>query len=593
MNTYEKISHFNKKNTWKFFISIICLLLVLQCKKPPIVEIKSAIKAPIGVAFIEVSNASIRNVPKVRVKFIDPDDVVMSSNGIPLQSIQVSGVMSIGLSPKARFSAEKPYLFYIQAEADGYMANLAPVVVTTNSSIYVPVFMAKLSDLPIGRGLITSVNEIIGISEGTIQRDEKIEAKSDTSGPNIRISISKGTKLYYQNKKPYDKEKLFYRLLCGNPIDSAANRVFPGGFEVNDAVNQQGERIASAQNPSFFMSAGWLSLEMNSEEGQIVDGFDRPFVVEMSIPEKVIGPTSIPVKVGDIIPLWSLNSQTGRWKTESQTTIVADGNTSMKTVFTITHLSTWNLDFKTGTCASSISVSYLNNDFPIQYYSEYIREDNGTVLRSRQVNLENPPGSPLIILRVPDISPSTARIYVHDGIDLSSRLRGRSTPLTCTSSNNTLGLLGSTAFPCVQFHFFINPGQIPLCNVSLWYKESSTPNYFFHAGGLQDNSGSLQDGIANVPSSGLSTENLELRFINGLSQQVVLSFDILYGSPENTLIPGLGEASIGGVPISGSPDFTYNYIISSGSTSPPCSKKVDITINSIAITTGINTCSPL
>jgi len=584
MEATEKTPFFRKPVIWLFLIAAISLLFLQQCrrKKYPIVEIKSPIQAPMGVAFIEVGGASIRNVPKVKVTFIDSSGFVMSSNGIPLKSIQVSGVISIGLSPKARVSIENPYLFYIRAEADGYMTNIAPVVVTANVPGYVPIFMAKLNNLPPGNGLVSSVNNISGISDGTVQRDERIEAKSEASGPNISISISKGTQLYYQNKKPYDKEKLSYRLLSGSPLDSVANRVFPGGFEVNNAVDQREKRIASPANPSFFTSAGWFSLEMSDDEGQIVDGFSQPVVIEMSIPEKVLGTNSTPVKIGDSIPLWSMNRETGQWKAEGLAIALADGNGGMKTVFNITHLSSWNLDFTSGTCPSgnplgSISVNYTNSEFSGQYYSEFIREDNGAVLKKGQVDLS--PGTPMKVLRVPDLGLTTAKIYVHNGQDVGYPLRGRSTPLTCSSPNNSLGIPGSPAFPCVQFCFTNNPGELCLCGPSLWYQEGcGTSGYLFHAG-------NLQNGLANVPSTGSSTECLELRFTSTdpIPKEIIMKFRIVLSGSGQTDVSG--DAIIDGTTIQDAFTFDYSQIPVSNF----CNKKIKVTINPGAIT-GIPSC---
>jgi hypothetical protein len=565
------------------FGNVQCKLLKWKSNNKSLVEIKSRIQAPMGVAFIEVGSGRVRNVPKVKVTFIDSSGFVMSSNGIPVKTIEVSRVMSIGLSPKARFSTERPYLFFIRAEAEGYMTNVAPVVVTADVPGYIPIFMAKLDNLPPGNGLAADARNISGLSGGTFQKEQRVEARSVATGPNISLTIPGGTQLFYANRKKYDKNSVSYRLLCGNPLDSAANRVFPGGFQVNDALNEEGQRIVSASNPSFFTSAGWFSFEMTDDKGESINEFNQAIKVEMAIPAKVIGLNGAAIKVGDRIPLWSMRNETGQWRREGAV-IVEAANNGLKATFNVTHLSTWNLDFSSGTCPAPISVAYTNSEFPNQYYTEYIREDNGNILKSAQVNLSNPPGSPLQMLRVPTFN---ARLLVRNGNDVRSNLRGRSTVLNCNSTGNQLGLLGSAAFPCVQFRMFINPGQRALCGPSLWYKEGCDPStgYFFHAG-------SLVEGFANVPSSGASSECFELRFTtSGPVQEIVMSFNILYGSPDGSIVNGDGEATINGVAIPGSPDFTYSYIFSPG-TSPtnPCSRSLDLTINPGAIT-GLTGCN--
>src|SRR5687767_5930121 len=96
----------------------------MQCKckkKAAPLEIISTVTAIHGIAFFDVNSAILQNVRNVKVTLIDPEKMVLSSNGFPFDSVRLKeGIMSIGLSTKAQFSVERPYRFTIRAEADGY-----------------------------------------------------------------------------------------------------------------------------------------------------------------------------------------------------------------------------------------------------------------------------------------------------------------------------------------------------------------------------------------------------------------------------------------------------------------------------------------
>ncbi len=108
-----------KRDGRLLFIAIVLLLVLQHCKCrntfPPI-EVKSSVKAIHGIAFIDVNDAILKNVRNVKVTLIDPEKMVLSSNGSRFEQIVLpAGVVSIGLSAEAKFSIEKPYrLVFVQ-----------------------------------------------------------------------------------------------------------------------------------------------------------------------------------------------------------------------------------------------------------------------------------------------------------------------------------------------------------------------------------------------------------------------------------------------------------------------------------------------
>ena len=569
------------------FLIILIILAILYkfCwqKTVPIVEIKSQIKSPIAISFIELNSSILKNVDqKIKVTFIDPGGKVMSSNGIPLSTIDVTSVMSIGLAPDADFSPEKPYVFYIKAESEGYATNIRPVVVTADVSNYIPFYLVKLVGADPVAGLSTAVGGFSNLAGSVLQANDTIDA-GPADRP-LRLVLPEGLSFLANGKPIKIKGKLNFSMLNGSPMDSMANRAFPGGFEVVNAVNADGARIATPTEPNFFTTAGWFSLDIKDTEGQRVDGFSKPVSVEMPIDNKIVNPlTNAPVKAGDEIPIWSMDEQTGVWMKEGQVSILDAGSGQLTSRFEIMHLSTWNLDFNTTGCAfgtEDITVSYTNAEFPgNDYYSEYQRESDGAIFPT-QLNLST--GSPLIIIR----TLTGGRLFVHEGPNEQTRLRGRTGVLTC-GGTGTLGLLGSTSFPCVEYTLNFTPAGsiVPLCNVPVWYKEGTCggAGYLYNAGSPSE----LTPGVVQVFSTGdiASSECLQMRFTNALDQEVILPFEISYALVGNG-VQTVNNASATIAGVVGAATFNYTYEVTNGTT---CGKNVQIVIGPTGIT-GLTAC---
>ena len=529
-----------------------------------------------GVAFIEVKDGAPQNVTgKIKVTFIDSAGMVMSANGVPLKTIDITSVMSIGLSPAATFSPTQPYLFYIKAEADGYATNIKPVVVTQKTAYYIPIYMVKLAGLPSGNGLAMA----IGKSNAVIGSAQTIVA--GTGAQQLRLTIPEGARFSSEGREINPNSKLSYYLLRGNALDSAANLAFPGGFEVVKAVDETGRVIANPTNPSYFTTAGWFTMELKTETGEKVDAFSKPVDVEMPINRNVINPiTNLAVKVGDKIPIWSMNNKTGVWKKEGETTVLDAGGGLLKTKYTINHLSDWNLDFMTGGCAlgtENITVNYTDAIFNGPHYCDYIEEATNAPIKSYTNNLS---GGSLTIIRA---KRTNARLYVHLGNDGNTPLIGRSDILNCSGRGN-LGIAGSLSFPCVELEIRVRQtandlsNGVPICNnngIPVWYKDECAAPYLYHAG-------ATQTGVVKIASAGSNTDCFQLDFTNS-GGQVVLPFEILYGGLGETNKDGTATGA--GVP-AGLSAFTYTYTITNTGT---CGKKVQITINYTAIN-GLNNC---
>ncbi len=526
------------------FLALLLSLLFAYCDPPPVsplVVINGPIKAPQGVAFID-ANGDTSNVENVKVTLLDAGGMVVSSNGVPFRTVEVTdGVMSIGLAKKATFSAAEPYRFFIRAEAEGYKTTVKTIIITADVPNFIPIFMAKLGSLPVS-GLVASVGDIVGLQNGVLQNTETIQAVP-TGGQLTPVSIVLPQQMWFlrEGKRIETAGPLRFRMLYGAPRDSNANRVFPGGFEVSDAFDIAGNRIADPANPLYFSTAGWISLEMNIGQSAI-DSFSTPLEVEMPIDPTTINPqTNDRVTFGDKIPLWSMDDNTGIWKSEGTAVVEGAQQGGMSIQFRISHLSTFNAAWTSPMCSSGtarIDVTYPYDPANVRGFGglRYARLENrvnGAELKARLVDFSsgvdaNSSNSILEMVGLPSLP--NMQLVVHKGATFMEPIQGFTGNLSCPGSG-VLGLPGSTPSDCICLEFMSTLGnaEAPIavqCNNSVWTKTCTSSSPFTFAGIIN------QDGNMWVPNAS-GNRCVRLWFLNDTtgSKQVYLDFPINLGIP--------------------------------------------------------------
>jgi len=521
------------------FLALLLLLLIFLffkycCPTPDqeVIQVRGPIKAPLGVSFVDVNGAST-NVQKVSVTLLDPGGKVVSSNGISFQTTEVDGgVMSIGLAPDATFSIDSPYLFFIQAEAAGYMSNIRPVLITQDAPEYLVIYMSALDNLPVS-GLASAAGNISAIQGGVLQSNDTLRTQSPQNNmPPLSIRMEEGLRFLSYGKPVEASGAINYRLLFGVPRDSNANRVFPGGFEVLAAVNETGKPVATLANPAFFTTGGWFSLEMNLGDTQI-DGFSKPVQIDMPIADSTINPeTNAPVKIGDKLPLWSMNNATATWTREGETSVEANPAGGMKISFPITHLSTFNVDWLSSPCTTGtqrIDVSYTfdaanSTGFGGDRYTRFVNIADGSELRAKTVNFDNT--GMLQIIRLP--AGLSTQLLVHQGVNPVAPIQGTSNSLSCPGTG-TLALVGSAPANCILLEFVTGGVNNPVtnqCYNSVWTKNNcaDAATLFLFEGIINS------DGNVIMPNY-LANRCVRLWFLNSTpgSDQIYLDFTINFG----------------------------------------------------------------
>lgn len=152
-----------------------------------------------------------------------------------------------------------------------------------------------------------------------------------------------------------------------------AVEAFPGGLALGSNLENPLEAPALSESDESdetdttgFITGGFVSLEVTDEDGNDITQFDgstgvdidgdgveeKGLLVTSLVSKQTINPdTNELVKIGDSIPVWSYDEETGKWEFDGNSVIFEEANAdNFRARFAATHLSSWNLDFYVPYC---------------------------------------------------------------------------------------------------------------------------------------------------------------------------------------------------------------------------------------------------
>lgn len=464
-----------------------------------------SVKAPVAISIIDANRLASKQIPKATVTLVDPGGMVVAPNNFSFTTIEIDqGVMSLALKKEAEFSLQSPYRFSIRVEAEGYNSNSRNILIWQDEAQYIPIFMVQVEDPPIG---MAGGQGTVPLVAGEVTEPLSIVPNTANTLPldNIQLDFSAGTMpIYCDNDDPVVNlpEKLDYRISYASPGSVAAARTFPGGTLITDAV-ADGEVIASASNPAYFESAGWINIEMEAD-GQVVNGFTKPIQVTMPIPDTLINPqTEEPFQVNDQIDVWSLSGG-GVWRKE-HTARVQGSPGQLFAIMEVSHLSTWNLDNKVDACAvppdPPLRMNYTNASNAggtTDRYSELVRVSTGLPLRSGVLEYDNAAAGGFHEFINARQGVDMAMV-IHDNPTMPGNIISTSSILSCDNTTASLSIpSGSSSSVDIAFRVVPEAGSnspSAICGNAVWFRrctsscsssgcQSNTTNPFQYGGVL-------------------------------------------------------------------------------------------------------------
>lgn len=377
-----------------FVLFLATCILISGCKSSKTkslvngkVLFRESVTAPVAIALLDANRLLSTRIESAKITLTDQNKQVVTANNLSFSSLNVTGgVLSLALKNRAQFSEDRPYRFFLKIEADGYTTNYRTILITDKKAQYIPIFMVKLENPPLGMSAMTGNVQIRNsiLSDG-IDLNPKT---SNDQRRKVSVSLAPGTILTSYGKRLSENTTNVSIALSFSPgVSVASLRTFPGGQLVTDAVDRNNKSLATPDKPFVFTTAGWLNLEIRSKD-QVVTEFSKPAILRMPVSDSLLNPTTgKPFRDGDAVDTWSLNDA-GVWKQEAGAKIVSGGD-GLMAEFKISHITPWNLDFKTNVCATT-NINYRNHinsgSANISLYCEIVRKSNGQRFQSFGAN---------------------------------------------------------------------------------------------------------------------------------------------------------------------------------------------------------------
>lgn len=254
----------------------------------------------------------------------------------------------------------------VTAKADGYIDTGVSVLLSEDTDTYrVTLNMVKAQSGQAAPGIWVAIQDISPSVDGGVVGEAIIaETRPQVGTPKVKVSIPAGTQMMDVEGNLVDGAAL--NIVSFDPYKAAALAAYPGGLNVIaeaegfliDGVPQTGQTRIN------FKSAGFVAITIADENGHKVKQFSEQIAVAMQFQIGTRDADGNLVKVGDTVPVWSYDEDTGKWTYEKEGRVqdldINDGMFDL--VYTIDHLTFFNLDWHySANCTSArFSLTDLN-----------------------------------------------------------------------------------------------------------------------------------------------------------------------------------------------------------------------------------------
>jgi len=328
-------------------VSMGSALFFTQCKKPS-QDFDFSVNADVfdNTVAVKLYDAA---TPGVAPKNVSITIEGKSANGVYEISGKklfkiVDGIISLGIHPSMAPKEGNPVEFVINVTAPGYLKVRMPVTVLAGQETkMVAISMINTENPPLG---VTVVSETVTLTGGATTTPVAMGTPAAPGEVSATVAIAPGTSFKDAAGNTINGASLSATMVHFNTKHAASLNAFPGsGFNADDVKDANGNIVSG-----MFQTAGFTNIDMDMG-GTSVKEFSQPINVGIGIDATQTNPaTGAPFAVGDIIPIWSYQVETGKWEYEKEGVITNNGG-NLEVAFTTTHLTYYNLAFLQNTCA--------------------------------------------------------------------------------------------------------------------------------------------------------------------------------------------------------------------------------------------------
>lgn len=342
------------KRFYHIFLFLIIFAQLISCKKPTenikvIINTSSLFKAPLLIHFQNANSASTTRLGDFEVKITGKDAglVQMGTGGTNFKAAQ--GFLPLALRAAARPTSSSPLTFNVYAEIAGFSPISKTISISKDSLLVFNISVIEFSKP--AEGTAVAENEAIlnaGVTTAVVNFATSTTANLSEK---VSVSIPSGTQMQDENKSVINANRLKSNMLLYGSSTPGLASIFPGGLNSLKAVDKNNVPLAGNVN---FITAGLLNLSLIAGSTTVVN-VSKPIEVSQELENNLVNfNTGAAIKVGDKIPLWSLNEETGVWKVEGEADVIRAASGKLVARYNITDLAKWNLAWSWSAATASI-----------------------------------------------------------------------------------------------------------------------------------------------------------------------------------------------------------------------------------------------
>jgi hypothetical protein len=324
------------------FLFLLTGCFVLQaCKKPSAgVEVTvntDLYTSPMLFRFVNANNTGTSQPGNFDIKVTGKDAALVITPEGQRTFKTRGGFLTLMLQKSAAPSTGHPVQFSLTANVDGFTPVVQNITIVADSTYRQDINLVEYAKPAEGTSaLVKQTTLTAGVATATV-----LTMPATAVTEPAKINITAGTKFLAADGSQITAGNLESKIVYYSTVAAASLKAFPGGFQPNNIVGENGQPIPGGAT---FITAGAVAANMKVGN-TVVKSFSQPLQVTMPVSSTLVNPnTGTAVKAGDIVPVWSVDENSGQRKFEVNGT-VTDDNGKLVIRFAMEHLSYWYADW--------------------------------------------------------------------------------------------------------------------------------------------------------------------------------------------------------------------------------------------------------
>ncbi len=337
------------KKTIQYIAAALTMTVFLGCEKSPL-DVVDSVDSYVGLSesfdifeqtmMVEIVDANDpQTYPEgMTITVTGQDADLVFESGGSRDFDPVDGKLYLIVNPSYAPEDGADLEFNINIEAPGYLpVNMEAYFSTEEDDQLITIPMVNLENPPTGVANSAATFSLSGGALSGMQEVEVLPEGDKETG--ATVTLPDGVMFYDEDGNQLAGGAVEVSLTHFDSEQESSTNAFPGGFMPRSVIGPDG-----SEEEVFFNTAGFASINMNVG-GSKVKSFSDPVTVHMTLSDDVYNTdTEAAISVGDVVPIWSYEVETGQWVYEQEATIVEEEG-ELALSFDITHLSWYNVDF--------------------------------------------------------------------------------------------------------------------------------------------------------------------------------------------------------------------------------------------------------